>query len=90
MSTASIVLEARRQLLIEQAAVQRRTLAAQLLPWQLPLAIADRGVAAVRSIRRNPQWAIGALAIYVLLRPRGAGRWLRRGWSAWQLLRIWR
>jgi hypothetical protein len=45
----------------------------------------DQGLAVVRIVRQHPQWLIGAVAVYAVIRPRGIGVWLQRGWVAWRL-----
>lgn len=76
----------RRLHLIGIAAAQRQALARELAPWRAPLAMADHGLTALRVIRQHPEWLVALLAAYALLRPRGTGRWLRRGWMTWQLV----
>jgi hypothetical protein len=70
----------RRQQLVARAAVQRAALAQHIEPWRTPLALADRGLAAVRYVRRHPGLVIGAAALLAVLRPTRAGRWLQRSW----------
>jgi hypothetical protein len=78
---------AKRQLLLAQCALQRATLAQNVAPWRPRLAMLDRGIAAVRYVRRYP----GALAAMGLLAAalRGRGHrsavWLERGWVLWQV-----
>jgi hypothetical protein len=52
-----------------------------------PLALADKGFAAARYLRRNPQWIVAAIVLLVVLRPRRALSWVRNGLIAW---RAWR
>ncbi len=85
MNPKLIALQARREILVEAAAAQRQTLAQEILPLQAPLALVDQGVAVVRIIRQHPQWLIGAVAVYAVVRPRGIVTWLQRGWVAWRL-----
>lgn len=80
-----VAIEARRQILIEAAAAQRVALAQDIEPWRAPLALADQGLRVLRIVRQHPQWLIGAVALYALIRPRGVGLWLQRGWVGWQL-----
>jgi hypothetical protein len=86
MSQMSEILATRAQLLA-RAAVERERIAVQLRAWEAPLALADRSLAAARSIRRHPQWIIAAAVVLALLRPRRAFAWARRGFVAW---RTWR
>ena len=75
----------RRERLVAQAAAQRTVLAQNAAPWRAPLALADRGVEALRTIRRHPAWLLGATLLLVALRPGRAGRWTRFAWVGWQV-----
>ena len=85
MNPKLIALQARREILVSAAAAQRQTLALEMLPLHAPLALVDQGLAVVRIVRQHPQWLIGAVAVYAVIRPRGIGVWLQRGWVAWRL-----
>lgn len=87
MTAASEKLAARRTRLIAQAAAQRVALAHQMQPWRARLAVADRGVAAVRTAARYPLLLAAVAALLVVWRPRGAVRWLQYGWMGWQVAR---
>jgi hypothetical protein len=76
----------RRERLIAQAAAQRRALGQAIEPWRTPLALTDQGLNALRYVRHHPQWLIGGIVLLAVLRPRGLGKWLGRGWVSWQLL----
>ena len=75
----------RRRQLIAQAAAQRTALAHDVAPWRARLALADRGVAALRYIGRHPVLIVGAALLLAALRPQRAGKWLQRGWLVWQI-----
>jgi hypothetical protein len=77
----------RRARLMARAAVERERLAIQLQAWEVPLALADKGFAAVRYVRRNPQWIVAAFVLLLVLRPRRTLSWARNGLIAW---RAWR
>lgn len=77
----------RRERLIAEAAAQRVALARGIEPWRAPLALADQGLAALRAVRRHPVLFAGGIALLIALKPARAGAWLRRGWTAWLLLR---
>lgn len=87
MNKKSIRLAERRSLLITQAAAQRTALAHNLAPWRARLALADRGIAAVRYVRNRPGLLLAAALVVAALRPRRLGTWLQRGWLAWQIRR---
>lgn len=78
-------LAARRQQLVAQAADQRTALAHNLEPWRARLALADRGIAGLRYIRRHPVLMVGATLLFSVLRPKGVGKWLQRGLAVWQI-----
>lgn len=85
MNIKLTLLAERRSRLIAQAAAQRAALAHDLTPWRARLALADQGIAAVRYVGRHPALIVGGALLLVALRPRHAGRWLQRGWLAWQI-----
>jgi hypothetical protein len=74
------------------AEAQRRALASEIEPWRRPLAIADRGMAAVRFIKDHPAWVVGTAVVGGAVVPgalrtsRVAG-WLGRGLAAWRIAR---
>ncbi len=74
----------RRALLVAQVAAQRIALAQNAAPWRAPLALADRGVDAIRTIRRHPAWLLGAVLLIVALRPGRVGKFTRLAWVGWQ------
>lgn len=78
-------LDERRRQLVAQAAAQRTALAHDLAPWRARLALADQGIAVIRHIGRNPAWIAGAALMLAAWRPRLVGKWLQRGWLAWQI-----
>lgn len=75
----------RRSQLVARAAAQRTALAHDLAPWRARLALADRGIAALRYVKRHPALMVGAALLLAALRPRRVGTWLQRGWVAWQI-----
>lgn len=82
-----IRLAERRERLIAQAAAQRTTLAQCFEPWRVPLARVDQGLNLLRAVKRHPAWIVGGVALFALLRPARVGKWLRRGWVAWGMVR---
>lgn len=85
MNSKSTRLAERREHLVAQAAAQRVALAHNLEPWRAPLALADRGVAALRTIRRHPAVLLGAALVFAVVRPRRAAKWSRFLWVGWQV-----
>ena len=78
---------ARRAHLMARAAVERERISVQLHAWEAPLVLVDKGIAAARYVRRNPQWIVAAVVVLTVLRPRRALAWARNGLIAW---RAWR
>jgi len=77
----------RRQQLIEQAATQRIALARNIEPLRKPLATAEHGIRVIRYIKQHPAFAIGATALFGLLRRTRAVQWLKNGWAMLQITR---
>lgn len=75
----------RRSQLVARAAAQRTALAHNLEPWRTRLALADRGIAALRYVRRHPALMVGAALLLAALRQRRVGKLLQRGWVVWQI-----
>jgi hypothetical protein len=75
----------RRESLVAQAAAQRNALAQNVAPWRAPLALADRGMEALRYIRRHPALLLGAALMFAAWRPGRAGKWTRFLWAGWQV-----
>jgi hypothetical protein len=87
MNDKLIRLAERRERLVAQAAAQRMALAQSIEPWRTPMALADQGLAALRFIKRHPAWIAGGGVLLAALRPRRVGKWLRRGWITWLIMR---
>lgn len=78
----------RRESLIAEAAAQRLLIAQNIETWRSPLALADRGLAAVSYIKNHPVWTAGAsLGLFTAMRSSRTGKWLQRGWIVWQVVR---
>ncbi|EKD98944.1 MAG: hypothetical protein ACD_23C00203G0001 [uncultured bacterium] len=86
MNKTLIGMAERRERLVAQAAAQRVALAQSIDPWRIPLARADQGLAALRYIKRHPALMVGGGILLATLRLGRLGKWLQRGWVAWQLL----
>lgn len=78
-------LGAHRERLVAQAAAQRHALAQNAAPWRAPLALADRGVEAVRAFRRHPLLLLGAALVFASVRPKRTGKWARYLWVGWEI-----
>jgi hypothetical protein len=86
MNNKLIRLAERRERLVTRAAEQRVTLAQNIEPWRIPLALADRGMTALRYIKSHPEWIVGVVVLRAALRPGRVGKWLGRGWVTWQMM----
>ena len=75
----------RRERLVARAAAQRIALAQDAAPWRARLALADRGVEALRIIRRHPVWLLGAALVPVALRPERTAKLIRFAWVGWRI-----
>ena len=80
--------------LIERIASQRAVLASQLVPLQKFAATGDRAVGLIdgltRYVRQHPLPVLVAAAALVLLKPKVAWRWAKRGLFVWRSFRSWR
>ena len=85
MNSTLTQLAERREHLVAQAAAQRTALAQHAAPWRAPLALADRGLDILRTIRRHPAWLLGATLVLVALRPGRAGKLTRFALVGWQV-----
>ncbi len=74
-------LKQRRGELLARIAAQRGQIAEAGAEWDAPLALADRGIAGVRYLRRHPLLVAGAMA-FILVRRRSAAGLM---WGAWRL-----
>lgn len=74
-------LKQRRGELLARIASQRGQIAEAGAEWDAPLALADRGIAGVRYLRRHPLLVVGAMAFVLVRRSSAAGLM----WGAWRL-----
>lgn len=87
MNQSLVQIAKRRQGLIAQAARQRSAIAADVGRWRLPLAVADHGITTLRFIKQHPLWLTSAGIMIAAIDPDRAGKWFRRAWATWQLVR---
>jgi hypothetical protein len=80
--------------LLERIAAQRRTLARQAAPLRTACDTTDRVLGLVREagafVQRHPVAVAATATALLVIRPRWAWRWLRRGfllWRGWRGLR---
>jgi hypothetical protein len=82
----------RRARLGDRAAAERDGLADTLREWERPLAIADRGLALVRTVRKHAR-VVGVVlgvvsTVLAIVRPRSISGVVRMGQSAWRVLGV--
>lgn len=77
----------RRNELIAKAAMQRSELAAALGSLRAPLALADKGVAAIDLIKRHPGISVAVVTAVALIYPRRALRLAQRAILLWRGVR---
>ena len=84
MNKQMLAVMRRRGELLARIAVQREQVAVTAMRWQAPLALADKGLAAVRFLRSNPVLVAAAVALLVIRR-RGVTGLVTAGWRIWRL-----
>jgi hypothetical protein len=77
-------LRIRREELVARAAAQRGDLRDKLEPLRQPLARVDQALTVIGYVKRHPSLMVGIAVLAVILRRGPAGKWLGRGWLAWQ------
>ena len=87
MSPRQVELALKKQRLQIRSAALRDEFAAYAAGWAPAFALADRGRAALRWLRRHPLLPVAVLAAVLAVRPRMVLRWAQRGFVAWQALR---
>lgn len=75
---------ARKARLVGRISGQRAQIANEFATLMPLFSLADRGAAAVRTIRAHPEWIAIAACALVVLRPKRALAWARRGFGAWR------
>jgi hypothetical protein len=88
MNEKLLKLAQRRESLVLEAEKQRMQLVQVVDTWRAPLAMADKGLAAINYIKKHPVWMVGGGAILMkVMRPSRIGKWFSRGLVAWQIMR---
>lgn len=87
MSSHLIELAVRRGELKARIEAQRRALAAHAEPVAGLLGKVDHVVAGVHWLKAHPREVGVAAAAFLVVRPRRAWRWLRRGFVVWKAVR---
>lgn len=86
MKERLIHLADRRRELLEKIQVQRIELAEISLHLKNPLAIADKGLKAVRFLNEHSTLVAGTLAAFLTLRRKGVSGLLHKGWRLLYIL----
>ena len=79
-------LQVRRSELLARSQMLRGRLAAETLPLQRTLSLADAARDRMHWLMAHPQWLAGIVAIPVLLRPRRAVSWALKLWWGWRMM----
>lgn len=77
----------RRAELVARSSAQRAELSRACYVWRVPLAIADRGVAAWHVVKRHQGLVIGMGIMLAVVRPLRTLKWLKRGLMLWRFYR---
>ncbi|MGA9032307.1 MAG: YqjK-like family protein [Sulfuricaulis sp.] len=84
MNTRLEQLTRRRVALVAQAAVQREEVGRLMQPWRATLALADHGIALVRTLRMLPLVIAVGVGFLVATRRNRLSAWIELIWIAWQ------
>ena len=77
-----------RMHLVAEIASQRVLLSQNMMPLRASLALADKGLAIVRYIKNHRLLASsGSVVLLSTVLPNSIGKWSRRAWFVWQILR---
>ena len=87
MSKKSLDLTTHRQQLLALIEAQRNQFEHDASILHAPLNLADKGLSVVRYLYHHPVLTLGSTLLLATRRPRGMGKWLRRGWMVWQVAR---
>lgn len=85
MKNTRIHLAEQRAKLLARAASQREELAQAFSSLHRPLALADKGLNALRYVGQHPVLIAGVVAVALVMRPK---RWLmllQNGWLVWRM-----
>lgn len=90
MNERLLELASRQGMLKARIEAQRQMLGQHALPLESAFAVADKAVAGVDWVKKNPLPVGVAVAVLAILKPSRAWRWAKRGifvWRGWQNLR---
>lgn len=86
MDQRLIALVEKRALLVARAEYQRAELGRQLDPLKPACQTVDQIVRAGKYLAARPYLVAVATLAVILIKPRRAWQWARRGWSIWKFL----
>lgn len=84
MNTRLAEITRRRAALVAQAATQREEVGRLTQPWRELLALAEHGIALVRTVRTHPLAIAVGVALLARMRRNRLSVWVARIWTAWQ------
>lgn len=84
MNEQMLAVMRRRGELLAKIEAQREQVAVAAIRWKVPLALADKGLTAVRFLRSNPVLVAVGVAVLVIRR-RGVAGMATAGWRMWRL-----
>jgi len=90
MNEKALALAMRHGALKARIEEQRRALARHVAPLESALARGDVALQGVNWLKHHPAAIVAAVAAAVILRPKAAWRWAKRGffvWRGWQAIR---
>lgn len=90
MNEKALALAMRHGALKARIDEQRRTLARQVAPFESALARGDEVLKGVNWLKHHPAAIAAAVAAVLVVRPKAAWRWAKRGfflWRGWQAVR---
>ena len=87
MDAKLIELIRRRERLLVRAEAQRAELAGIVQQWHVPIAVIDRTMVVVQTLKAHPVLLVAPLAALAAWRPRRLAAWAGRAWMVW---RFWR
>ena len=87
MSKKPLDVMAHRRQLLARIETQRSQFKHDASGLHAPLALADKAVSVARYLYHHPLLTLGSTLLLARKRPRGMGKWLKRGWMVWQIAR---
>jgi hypothetical protein len=87
MKPTLVKLAKKRQVLVDEAQMQRVAVVDQLQAWHKPIGMLDSAINMLRYIKRHPILVASAgSTLLSMFKPNALSLWLQRGLLAWQIL----